>query len=284
MNLLIGSSGYLATNLLQFLELNQTVTISRDSEDPKSFVHICLDLRDKYAQSYFQKILNCRPSHIYILSRPTEDDFNTNKCFYDNLKMLILQLTRDPLLSVIHFFSTTLVYDGETHISSANLAGVKPYKIYEYFKLDFELFLHHLSLDIRPDLAIITHRLPLLFGGLFCWQKNSNQFIYGFIESYSKGNAWKFSTDDEKKYGTSWAFVPDLCEVITSHRLKPGFYLKNVSSGFFTYYDLHKILIQYYTPFGENELYLYRSYFKIDDELGLRQINIVDVLGSVLDL
>ncbi|OUL37136.1 hypothetical protein BV372_03835 [Nostoc sp. T09] len=281
MNLLLGSSGYLGVNLLEYLDPNQTITVSRSSEKPEVLEHICLDIRDELTSSELQQIVKCRPSQIYILGRPTEDDFYINKRFYDNLKTLFLKLADDPILSTIHFFSTTLVYDGIKHITSSLLGEVKPYSFYEYFKLDFELFLHYLSLNIRPDIAVFIHRLPILFGGIFSPQKNSDQFLYSFINSYIQGNGWRFATEEDKKYGTSWAFTPDLCKAVTLPPSSSGFHLKNASSGFFTYFQLHELLVQYFGQPLKDELKLYRSYFNIDDELGLPQKSIDDAVIAI---
>ncbi len=278
MNLLLGSSGYLGTNLLEYLAPHQTITVSRDNNAPDVLAHIHLDFREQLAPDELQAILHYRPSHIYVLGRPVENDFFINKRFYDNLKSLFLQLANDPVFSCVHFFSTTLVYDGIAHVSSSKLGEVKPYSFYEYFKLDFELFLQYLSIDLRPDLAIYVHRLPILFGGKFSSQKNLNQFLYQFLHSYAQGIGWNFETDADKQYGTSWAFTPDLCKVITSITPKSGFHLRNVASGFFTYFQLHDILSSHLGCPVKNDLKLYRSYFEVDDELGLPQMKIQDAI------
>lgn len=278
MNLLLGSSGYLGTNLLQYLQPEQTVTVSRGREQPPVLKHFCLDLRDELELSDLEAILAYRPSDIYILGRPTEDDFYLNKRFYDNLKTLLLQLSREPILSAIHFFSTTLVYDGIQHIPSSKSGETKPYSFYEYYKLDFELFLHYLSLSIRPDIAVWVYRLPILFGGVFSPERNSGQFLYGFIDSYARGIGWEFTTEEEKKYGTAWAFTPSLCQIITSIPSNPGFHLRNTASGFFTYFQLHELLVQHFGTPSNKELKLYRSYFNVNDELSLPQMEIREVL------
>ena len=219
--------------------------------------------------------------YLYILGRPVESDFYVNKSFYDNLKWLFLELIDRSSLHSIHFFSTTLVYSGIDHVKSSASTIVKPYSFYEYFKLDFELFLQYLSLNFCQDTAIYIYRLPLLFDGKFSWKKNSDQFIYYFIASYAQSNGWVFKSNKDKQYGTSWASTSDLCQFIKTNHNEPGFYLKNASSGFFSYFELDQILSNYFGKPKNNDLKLYHSYFRIDDELGLPAR---DIKNSFLNL
>lgn len=278
MNLLLGSSGYLGTNIIEYIELHQTVTVSRSSVASKAVENICLDFRDELTLEQIQPILHYRPSNVYVLGRPVENDFYTNKRFYDNLKLLFLQLADDPVFSTVHFFSSSLVYNGVERVSSSALAEVKPYSFYEYFKLDFELFLQYLSMNVRPDLAIFVYRLPILFGGNYSSQRNPNQFLYEFIHSYAQGSGWSFETEEDKHHGTSWAFTPDLCKTVTAIIPSAGFHLKNVASGFFTYFQLHELLSSHFGQAVKDDLKLYRSYFEIDDELGLPHMDIRDAI------
>lgn len=281
MNLIIGSSGYLATNLKEYLDPSQTIEISRSHIESNSFKNICLDFRNQLTLDDIENILSYEIKDIYILGRPVESDFYANKTFYDNLKWLFLELIDRFSPRSIHFFSTTLVYDGIDRVKLSASTIVKPYSFYEYFKLDFELFLQYLSLNFGEDVAIHIYRLPLLFDGKFSWKKNSDQFIYYFIDSYTQSNGWAFKTDKDKQYGTSWLSTSDLCQLITTNRNKPGFYLKNASSGFFTYFELNQILSDYFGNPKNNELKLYHSYFRIDDELGVPPR---DIKTSLLNL
>jgi nucleoside-diphosphate-sugar epimerase len=283
MVVVLGASGYLGCNILPFLGAQQTVTVSQASRLTGVRRHYQVkNWSAKNIRSVAERILSHKPSRLLIVARPPTLNYLENQRFYSEIKNLCLELVQDPNFHQIDFFSTTMVYEGTGLVRSASTAKTVPFSAYEYFKLDFELFLEYLCRSTRKDLSVSVYRLPLLFGGQFNPVANGNQVIYQLLRQYQNGNRWNFRNDSEKKYGTSWAYVPDLCASVAKKSEDCGYRVMNVASGFFTYHQLDSILRSLVGSKTLGHLELIRSRFQAVDNLDLPRRNIETVLAEFI--
>jgi nucleoside-diphosphate-sugar epimerase len=274
MNVILGSSGYLGLNITEYFKPNDIVTVSQNKNSFSVKKHFQIPTWSHNINAVIGSIPAYKPKRLVILARPPTLEYEANEKFYSELKLLCLELIRKQSLQRIDFFSTLMVYEGKGLIRSSRNAETVPFSAYEYFKLDFELFLKFLCVSENPNLSASVYRLPLLFGGRFCAKKNGQQFIYKFLRQYEDGMQWRFSGVQSKKYGSSWAFVPDLCKAVVNSRSGPGFRILNVASGFFTYHELHQELVRLKVSEKKEEMDVTKSRFQVVDELGLPRRNL----------
>ena len=267
--IVIGSSGYLGSNLLRVLgpECPTVVTRSDVTRNPGFSIDLSsVSLDDSHP------LFNEIPQRVYVLARPAESDWAVNRRFYDNLQKLLLKWCSNQELKRVYFTSTSNVYSIEESGIKSCHSHAAPYGVYEYFKLEFELFLEYLHTACRRDVDFYIFRLPIAFGGLFDPERNSNQYIYAFMSNYLNGRTWTFETDEDLQFGTSWIYTPDFVERIANLERENGCYeVLTAASGFITYKDLDMIFESRLQPERLGELKLFRSRMEISNDLGLPQ-------------
>jgi nucleoside-diphosphate-sugar epimerase len=272
----VGAAGYLAGNLLRALDGREIRLLS--SRPVNAGKGYCFDLSDAPLPDD-HPVLREEISEAFILARPPTRDYAPNRMFCDNLQRLLLQWCRSPRLRTVHFTSTALVYPG---VPGATQSAA-PHGSYEYFKLETELFLRYLHLDVRSDVAFRIYRLPIAFGGAADERSRASQFLYSFIRSYARGCKWRFESAADQRYGTSWFWVPDFAERVCRPAAGAGGYeICDVASGFFTYRELHELLERHFPGEGSDELHLFRTRFELRDQLGLQPRDLADSISTVV--
>lgn len=273
----LGSSGYLAGNLLRALAGREVRVVS--TRPVPAGAGYCLDL-SKAPLPAHHPLLQEEVAEAFIFARPPTREYAANRTFSTNLQQLLLHWCRHPALRAVHFTSTALVYPG---LPDAPAAEAGPYGAYEYFKLETELFLRYLHLDVRKDVDFRVYRLPIAFGGAADERSRAGQFLYTFIGSYARGCKWRFEGPDDHRYGTSWFWVPDFAARLGGLPAGAGSYaIYDVASGFFTYRELHDILERHFPGEGSDELHLFRTRFELRDQLGLQQRDLAHSISTVV--
>lgn len=269
MNLIVGSNGYLARNLLNSLDPEKTITISRQPSS-KAHQQLQIHISESTGEEKFEtrlKDLLREATSIIILSVPPFRDYFVSRHFFDFLKNLVFWYSQNVPARKIWFRSSTMAYfDGE----------VTPVTSYEYFKLEYELFLRYVFTAIRPDMSITTLRLPILFGGIS--PNKDGQFFYDVIDEYRQGNQWPYKEGEYVEWGTSWVYVPDLCDAILNSEFEAGSRTLDISSGFVSYSEFHGVLSGKYKQECKGEMPLYKTRHFIKDQLNLLPRRLADVL------
>lgn len=277
---MLGSSGYIGVNLVQNLAHDQVVRVAGMSPAPGDQYSLDLSMRileDDHS------LYGERPTDVYVLARPVHPDYESNRVFYLNLQSLLLNWCDFEPLRSIKFLSTTTLYSIENQEAKSSKSPVAPYGAYEYFKLETELFLDYLSRNFRSDVDFTAIRIPIAFGGLYHPGKNQNQFLYSFINSYRHGWTWRFDLPGEEQFGSSWIHTPDLvAKLAESSHQGSGYSLQNAASGFFTYKWLHELLERKLNPEKIDDLHLFRSRMRIEDEFDMPQRNLQEVIERFL--
>ena len=281
-NLVIGSSGYIGTNLIHELQNESVTTVTRNAYPLEGGYSLNLSsaVLEQSHPLFYEN-----PERVYILSRPCGLDPAATRTFYANLQQLLLRWCENADLKSVFFTSTSTVYSIEDTEVKNRDSKTSPYSEYEYFKLETELFLEYLFIAQRSDIDFYVFRLPIAFGGIFSPENNSNQYIYSFISDYKKGLTWEFHNLEEQTFGTSWVFTPDLVRRISRLNYSGGSYrIVNVASGFFTYRELHEMLLKKCVSRRVGQLRLYRSRMEIENEFELESRSIEDEIGRFLGL
>lgn len=278
--LILGASGYIGSNVLHAHNPDQTILVTRKSLP--GYRHHAVDLsaeRLSKKHALFKEL----PDVVLYLSRPTNADFDPYRVFHSNVQNLLMKWCENPDFKGVQFASTTMVYTGETPILREDDKQLTtPCGVYEYFKLESELFLKYLSTSLRPDAFFNIWRLPIVFGGFFDFKRHHSQFLYDFYRQYQDGHAWQFFRPEDTNYGTSWVYLPDLVNLLTAATPNPsGCHIKNVASGFFTYQDLHNLFVQKLATVGNKPLKLLKTRFEVRDEGGLPQMTIDQAFDSL---
>ncbi|TWU48739.1 NAD dependent epimerase/dehydratase family protein [Rubripirellula tenax] len=280
--IVIGSSGYLGSNLLHVFGSERIIRVTRSSLAPGLGCSIDLSsvvLDDSHP------LFNMVPERVYVLARPAESDWTVNRRFYENLQKLLQKWCGNQELKAVYFTSTSNVYSIKESGVKSRFSDHAPDGEYEYFKLEFELFLKYLHFARRNDVDFYVFRLPIAFGGIFSPENNGNQYIYSFISSYEQGYAWEFHNVEEQTFGTSWVYTPDLVGKISSlEHIGGSFQIVNVASGFFTYRELHEMLVKRFGSRRVAPLRLYRSRMEIENEFELESRSIEAEIDRYLGL
>jgi nucleoside-diphosphate-sugar epimerase len=282
--LVLGSSGYLGRHLTAALGAERTVAVSRRVEDGPGTVRVDLSAAPLPER---HRLFELTPARVFVLARPAAPEHAPNRVFHDNLQRLLLAWSQSSALAAVHFTSTTMVYPGTSAGPEPTASPeVAPYGLYEYFKLETELFLRYLHQSLRKDLDVAIWRLPIAFGGEvdLVTQAEAGQFLPWWIEAYRNGRAWRFETDADVSFGTSWFDVPDFVAAIAHMRPEEGrFRVANVASGFFTYRELHDLLVARFPgPHEAGTLHLHRTRFEVDDELGVPTRDVREEIARAL--
>ncbi len=236
--LVLGCNGYLGRNLLPKLDPERFATTSASPPppglEPPHFVRCDLSRSPR-------PLLQEPWRELYVLSRPPTNDWAPNARFYENLKQLLLAASaREPLDRVV-LASTQLVYGRPDALLTTDLP-VRPEGHYEYFKCELELFLAYL-VHVGRIRSASSHRLPLLFGGQIGPGQRRAQLLYAFLDAIRSGRTWSFGSEEERRYGSSWGYTPDVAEALLGD-LDEGFTLHNPTSGFVAYADFQEIVQQ----------------------------------------
>lgn len=277
--LLFGSNSYLGQNIILGNE-SRIYDWMGTSREPKNNI-----LKDKNFTFIENDIINdgnkfkhLEVNEIYITSRPNSNNFDENIAFHSNLKKILLQLCTNHQVSKIVFTSSQMVYK-ITHDDVDLDTETMPYNVYEYFKLDMEIFLKLLYLKHNvPSISI--YRLPLLFGGQINKKQIEEQYLYNFIKNFHNGHFWKFANDFEKSYGASWCYLPDLVEQF--NKKIDGYNIINVSSGFVNYFELNKFMLKNVDTNFVGLQKLYESRMKMKTDQNIPQRNFLEILVDIL--
>jgi nucleoside-diphosphate-sugar epimerase len=268
--LVLGSSGYIGRHLTAALADRRTIAVSRAVDEGPSSVPVDLSAAPLPGG---HRLFGLAPASVFVLARPAAPEHGPNRIFHDNLQRLLLAWSEGSSLGQVDFTSTTMVYPG-THPGPepADSPRVAPYGLYEYFKLETELFLRYLS-TVRPDLDVRVWRLPIAFGGDGDLRAlaEAGQFLPYWIDAYMTGRAWRFETPEDATFGTSWFDLSDFVATLAKMTREKGqFRIANVASGFFTYRELHDVLTAALPgPHEAGSLHLPRTRFEVHDEMRL---------------
>lgn len=274
-DIILGSSGYLARTLLKFIA-GDVVCISGRRQDADFRVDLSASLLEDD-----DPMFKLRPSRLFLLARPPMLDYLPNRIFYSNLQRLLQAWCESPSLQTVHFMSTSLVYSGDVELSGSNPGDTAPYGMYEYFKLEGELFLEYLVHSVRPDIDFNVWRLPLAFGGAFDANEDGNQFIYSFISAYMEGQCWSFDRTSDERYGTSWFYAPEFMQRLVAWPYQGGgIFRRQVSSGFFSYKQMHQWLSPLYQGETTPTMRLYRTRFELYDEAGMTPLQLEELIND----
>ncbi|MCP4490097.1 MAG: NAD(P)-dependent oxidoreductase [Gammaproteobacteria bacterium] len=284
-SLILGANGFIGRNLVDCLGEQPLITVSRSAKNhAHNSKHYSIDLSNNIISGN-HPLFSETPNRIYILARPDSLGYDINRVFHTNLQLLLMKWCDNIDLESIYFVSSTMVYDCLGHKPRTNAPDdAEPWGMYEYFKLETELFLKYISNCLRTNVSIEVLRIPLGFSGITNAASNSNQFIYHFIDSYRQGLYWDFRSDEARKYGSSWVHVPDLAVCITKRQKKvnSGYRIVNVSSGYFSYHQLDQFFIDKLKFERKKEMRLYRSNYQIVDQLNLPQRDLLQEIENVL--
>lgn len=284
---MIGGSGYIGTNLIYSLARKEERIIQISRRPVTNVDSLIVDLGAEILPST-HPLFSLKPKVVWYLGRPRVLQFTKYRTYHTNVQNLLIAWCKNTELSAVHFSSTSLVYDGNTMpVSSDDKTRTAPADIYAYFKLETELFLQYLSLDIRKDVSFNSWRLPVVFGGNYKKKSFGFQFIYWFIEQYASGHQWRFEGEHEYIFGTSWVHLPDIIKIWLTENIFDnstlGFNVKNICSGFFTYFQLHNELTKFYPVFDAKKLMLFKSRFELTSESSLPQIDICSILPKYIE-
>ena len=278
--MVLGSSGYIGVNLVRNLPHEEVICVAGRHPGPA----------DRYALDLSMSLLEDghplydeRPTEIYILARPVQQEYESNRIFYLNLQSLLLRWCAAEQLRLVHFLSTTNLYSIRNLDIKTIRSPVAPYGHYEYFKLETELFLDYLSRNFRDDVDFSVTRIPIAFGGIYNPARNQDQFLYSFINSYRHGWTWKFESPEDEQFGTSWVHTEDLALTMANSPYRGGgFKLRNASSGFFTYSWLHGLLEERFQTDSHDDLHLFRSRMHVEDDLDMPQRDLQELIDQFL--
>jgi len=282
--LIIGSNSYLGQNIA--LAGNHRNLLLTSASYPNK---ICRSLTVPFIKENIETsiagLISAYPSTIFIVARPLSQDYKTNLHFYNNLKELLNHYAKRRHLKKIIFMSTQLVYPTPKGPEPVFSDGeLYPMEIYEYFKIDMEFFIKLLC--ARGNIIAEIFRLPLLFGGEIIEAQRNMQLIYKWIDSYGKGQQWDFRTDEDKQFGNSWLLIDDFVRYLFSKRATAGCRIANISSGDFTYHDLHGFLRKE-NGLGKNiivskkPLYLPKSCFFLKNEVAISKRDLFDAITHI---
>lgn len=278
--LILGASGYVGSNVLATLDPKKTTVINRRLLP--GFKTYDINLADQLLETNHQ-LFKETPEVVLYLSRPTNADFIPYRTFHTNVQNLLMTWCTNPGFKGVQFASSTMVYSGSVPIlKEEDKILAMPLGIYEYFKLETELFLNYLHTCLRPDAFFNIWRLPIVFGGHFDPERHSGQFLYTFYQQYREGYSWQFVNEKDVSYGTSWVYLPDLVRLLTDDSpCKPGFRIKNLASGFFTYQDLHNFFLRKLSSIGDRPIKLFKTRFEVRDEGNMPQMTLDQAFDAV---
>lgn len=282
--LLLGCNSYLGQNLASSLDEHQLILSSRNYRN-----EICQNISAPFVKEDLTKSINnlsaIKPENVFIVSRPLEQDFFTNQLFSHNLKLLLMKYVANKITREITFISTQLVYaTPETPTPIASNHQTQPENIYEYFKLDLEMFLAFLARKFNIKVRI--YRIPLLVGGLILPHQRKTQLLYQWLQAYCDGHTWNCPSNKEIIYGNSWLDMNDFTSLLKTNEGMTSYKISHVSSGDFSYFDLGEIFKELLPSSiiadQKASLPLIKSHFFLKDDSGLPQGNLKQLINTII--
>lgn len=269
-DVIIGSNSYLGVNICLKTDRNKTLLISRGENDPlnKDFAFRQEDLLKDFPAE------GLRTNRMFILARPVTTDYKELIGFYSNLKMLTLYLLKKNEALTIHFISSSLLFESENPEAKTTTSATDLKEPYEYFKYEFEQFLHHLSLRYT-EASVNIHRIPLLMGGKVREQELNFQLFYYWYNLFNAGKMWVFNKEERQmNYGTSWLYIPDFSEWLLRGEFSAGKNIWLPSSGDISYWDFFAICRKkmLYKPMRE-ALHFPHSYLYLENNTTIQVKN-----------
>ncbi len=277
--LLIGCNSYLGQNILNENKdcLEDWCISSRNKK-----TDLLSDCNVSFIQSDITKdnnLYGLNVEELYLISRPYNNDFNEHFNFHCSLKNIIINLCSINNIKKIVFPSSQMVYESTDEKVDLN-TNVIPYGVYEYFKIDMEIFLKYIYLNYNVEFVNI-YRLPILFGGIINEKQNKEQYLYSFINNFKLGKTWNFENDREKDYGVSWCYMSDLVNEFKSN--KQGYRIINSSSGFINYFNLNNFMIKTLQLKSDKNQKLYKSRMEMQNNSNLAQKDFLELLKNNVD-
>jgi nucleoside-diphosphate-sugar epimerase len=278
--LVLGCNGYVGENLALAVDARRLILSSCHHRSARlqgiDAPFIREDLKDPTGV-----LAAAAPREVYLLARSTSDDIRIQAAFAANIKSMLYSWIQRKRLERVVFLSTQLVYPtppDSTPVSSST--PVAPLGLYEYFKVELEGFLRYLA--DTYGLQCEVFRLPLVWGGLIEPSQRREQLIYRWVDDLVAGARWRISTGEEREYGNSWVWMPDLIKSL----LRPGqglFSIRQPVSGHFTYWEIQQAVTRGANAGSGERLHLPRTRFFLCDEENLRPRSLSEMITEGLE-